>query len=121
MKHSPRFLKLVKDCKKKIVETGVKQVKSWIDNDESFVLIDVRERKEWDQGHLPTAIYLGKGILERDIEIEIPEINKKIVLYCGGGFRSALAAENLQKMGYESVLSMDGGFKAWKDAGYEIV
>ena len=118
MKHSPAFLKLVEDVKTRIRETNVHEVKKRLDADERFVLVDVREESEWARGHLPGAIHLGKGVIERDIEQRVPEKNALLVLYCGGGFRSALAAENLQKMGYTNVVSMDGGWRGWTEAGY---
>ncbi|MCS7045598.1 MAG: rhodanese-like domain-containing protein, partial [Gemmataceae bacterium] len=88
---------------------------------EPFVLIDVREDHEWAKGHIPGAIHLGKGIIERDIEARVPDPTTPLVLYCGGGYRSALAADNLQKMGYVNVLSMDGGWRAWKELGLPTV
>ena len=118
MKHSPAFLKLVEDVKTRIRETNVHEVKKRLDADERFVLVDVREESEWARGHLPGAIHLGKGVIERDIEQRVPEKNAPLVLYCGGGFRSALAAENLQRMGYTNVVSMDGGWRGWIEAGY---
>jgi len=118
MKHSPAFLKLVEDVKTRIRETNVHEVKKRLDAGERFVLVDVREESEWARGHLPGAIHLGKGVIERDIEQRVPEKNAPLVLYCGGGFRSALAAENLQKMGYTNVVSMDGGWRGWTEAGY---
>ena len=120
MKHSPGFLKLVEDAKKHIRETDVHEVKQRLDAGEKFHLVDVREESEWARGHLPGAIHLGKGIIERDIEEVIPSTSAPIVLYCGGGFRSALAADNLRKMGYVAVLSMDGGWRAWTEAGYPV-
>jgi len=118
MAHAAKFLALVKDAKSRVKETNVPDVKRRIDAAEKFVLVDVREDGEWAQGHLPGAIHLGKGVIERDIEQRIPDTSAKVILYCGGGFRSALAADNLQKMGYSNVESMDGGWKGWKDAGY---
>jgi rhodanese-related sulfurtransferase len=118
MKHSDGFLRLVNDAKSRIKETRVREVKQWQDAGEAFYLVDTREDREWDRGHLPGAIHLGKGIIERDIEIAIPDRTAKIVLYCGGGFRSALAADNLQKMGYTNAISMDGGWREWTEAGY---
>jgi rhodanese-related sulfurtransferase len=115
--HSSQFLKLVQDAKKRVKETNVADVKRRMDAGEKFLLIDVREDGEWVQGHLPGAVHLGKGIIERDIEQRVPDTEAKLVLYCGGGFRSALAGENLQKMGYTDVESMDGGWKGWIDAG----
>ena len=117
MAHAARFLALVNDAKKRIKETNVADMKGRMDAGEKIVLVDVREESEWGQGHLPGAIHLGKGIIERDIEQRVPETNAKIVLYCGGGFRSALTADNLQKMGYTNVESMDGGWKGWIGAG----
>jgi rhodanese-related sulfurtransferase len=117
MAHAARFLALVNDAKKRIKETNVADMKGRMDAGEKIVLVDVREESEWAQGHLPGAIHLGKGIIERDIEQRVPDTNAKIVLYCGGGFRSALTADNLQKMGYTNVESMDGGWKGWIGAG----
>lgn len=119
--HSPGFLKVVADAKTRIRELTVDQVKAKMDRGERFHLIDVREESEWARGHLPQALHLGKGIIERDIEQRIPDHGTEIVLYCGGGFRSALAADNLQKMGYTNVFSMDGGFRDWKERGYGLV
>ena len=118
MLHNSAFIDLVSDAKNRINETDVHKVKQWIDERLSFILIDVREESEWMQGHLPGAVYMGKGIIERDIEIRCPDKNTVLVLYCGGGLRSALAADNLQKMGYRDVLNMDGGISAWINAGY---
>ncbi len=120
MKHSPEFLKLVNDSKARVRETNVQEVKEWMDGGKKFLLVDVREDREWERGHIPGAIHLGKGIIERDAAEAIPEKSEAIVLYCGGGFRSALAADNLQKMGYMNVLSMDGGWRGWNEAGYAI-
>ena len=117
MAHSPQFLKLVNDAKKRVKETNVADVKRRIDGGEKFLLVDVREDNEWARGHLPGAVHLSKGIIERDIEQTVPDTNSKLVLYCGGGFCSALVAENLQKMGYTNVESMDGGWKGWVEAG----
>jgi rhodanese-related sulfurtransferase len=119
-KHAPRFLKLVDESRKHVKELTVDDVKAKLDRGAKFHLVDVREEREWAAGHLPGAEYLGKGIIERDIEAKIPAISEEIVLYCGGGFRSALAAENLQKMGYTNVYSMDGGFRGWKEKGLQI-
>ena len=119
-KHAPGFLKLVNDVKAHVKECTIDDVKRKLDRGEKFQLVDVREDSEWAAGHLPGAVHLGKGVIERDIEAKIPDTNAEIVLYCGGGFRSALAAENLQKMGYRNVISMDGGFRGWKDAGLPI-
>jgi len=118
MAHAQRFLALVNDAKKRVKESNVADVKRRLDVGEKLVLIDVREESEWARGHLPGAIHLGKGIIERDIEQRLPDAGTKVVLYCGGGFRSALAADNLQKMGYTNVESMDGGWKGWLEAGF---
>jgi rhodanese-related sulfurtransferase len=117
MAHSPEFLKLVNESKGRVKETNVADVKRRIDGGEKMTLIDVREDNEWAQGHLPGAIHMGRGIIERDVETRIPDTNAKMVLYCGGGFRSAMVADNLQKMGYTNVESMDGGWKGWNEAG----
>lgn len=118
--HSPRFLHLVTDVKKHVRELSVNQVKAKMDAKEKFTLVDVREESEWAKGHLPHAIHLGKGIIERDVEERIPDVNAPIILYCGGGYRSALAADNLQKMGYINVWSMDGGWRGWTAAGHPV-
>ena len=120
-KHAPGFLAIVDDARSRIQECTVADVASWQSANESFRLVDVREESEWARGHLPNAEHLGKGIIERDVEEKIPDQSEKIVLYCGGGYRSALAADNLQKMGYTNVISMDGGFRGWKEADLEIV
>ena len=119
-KHSPGFLKIVDDAKKRVKECTVAEVKSKLDRGGKFHLVDVREESEFAAGHLPKALHLGKGVIERDIEEKIPDHNAEIVLYCGGGFRSALAADNLQKMGYTHVISMDGGWRGWKEAGLPV-
>ena len=120
MHHSKGFLNMAMDAKTRIQEMDIQQVKQMLDAGEDFQLIDVREESEWARGHLPHAMHLGKGIIERDIEKAVPDCNKKCVLYCGGGFRSALVADNLQKMGYNNVWSMDGGVRAWREAGYPM-
>ena len=120
MRHSPEFLKIVDDAKTRIKEVDIHKVKEWLDSDKRFCLIDVREESEWAAGRLPCSIHIGKGIIERDIELTIPDKNTTLVLYCGGGYRSALAAESLQKLGYADVASMAGGWRGWKDAGYEV-
>ncbi|MGA7337290.1 MAG: rhodanese-like domain-containing protein, partial [Candidatus Sulfotelmatobacter sp.] len=109
--HPPRFLKIVDDAKTRVRETNVEEVKKRLDRGEKFIVVDVREESEFAKDHLPGAIHLGKGIIERDIEARVPELGAELVLYCGGGFRSALAADNLQKMGYTNVISMDGGIR----------
>ena len=118
MAHAPKFLAIVNDAKKRVKETNVEDVKRRMDAGEKLTLVDVREESEWAGGHLPGAIYLGKGVIERDIEAKVPATDTKLILYCGGGFRSALVADNLQKMGYTNVESMDGGWKGWTGAGY---
>jgi rhodanese-related sulfurtransferase len=118
--HSPRFLKIVEDTKKRIREVTIDDVKAKLDRREKFVLIDVREESEYAADHLPGAVYLGKGIIERDVEDRVPDQNTPLVLYCGGGFRSALAADNLQKMGYTQVFSMDGGIRGWREKGFTL-
>jgi rhodanese-related sulfurtransferase len=120
MQHSPRFLKIVDDARSRIQETNVDEVKRKLDRGEKFVLVDVREESEYAKNHLPGAIYLGKGIIERDIETRVPDLNTPMVLYCGGGFRSALAADNLQKMGYTNVVSMDGGVRGWREKNFPL-
>jgi len=119
--HAPGFLNLVQDAKTRIRECTVQDVKARQERGETFHLVDVREESEWAAGHLPSAIQLGKGVIERDIEKTIPDPAAEIILYCGGGYRSALAADNLRKMGYENVISMDGGFHGWREEGCEIV
>jgi rhodanese-related sulfurtransferase len=118
--HSPRFLKIVDDARSRVRELTVDDVKKRLDRGDPFLLIDVREESEWAKNHLPGAIHLGKGILERDVEERVPDTAAEIVLYCGGGYRSALSADNLQKMGYTNVWSMDGGFRDWKEKGYPL-
>ena len=117
MAHSPQFLKLVNEAKKQVKETNVADVKRRMDSGEKFLLVDVREDNEWEKGHVPGAVHMGRGVIERDIETQVPETATKMILYCGGGFRSALVADNLQKMGYTNVESMDGGWKGWVAAG----
>jgi len=117
MQHSPQFLKLVNEAKKRVKETNVADVKRRMDNGEKFLLVDVREDNEWSKGHLPRAVHMGRGIIERDIEKAVPDTGTKMILYCGGGFRSALVADNLQKMGYTNVEAMDGGWSGWNEAG----
>lgn len=120
MQHSPQFLKLVEDAKKRVKETNVPDVKRRMDAGEKMILVDVREDREWAKGRLPGAVHLGRGIIERDIEQSVPDTKTKLVLYCGGGFRSALVADNLQKMGYTNVESMDGGWRGWTEAGLPV-
>lgn len=118
--HSEKFLKLVQDAKTRIKEISAEQVKKKLSNKEKFHLIDVREASEWESGHAQGAMHLSRGVLERDIEKTIPDVNAEIVLYCGGGFRSALAADNLEKMGYRKVYSMQGGWGEWVELGGAI-
>lgn len=120
MQHSSGFLKLVQDAKTRIKETNVQEVKRRLDAGEAFHLVDTREDSEWVKGRIPGALHLCKGIIERDIEQSFPDKSAPIVLYCGGGFRSALAADSLQKMGYTNVVSMDGGWRGWTEAGFPV-
>lgn len=117
MQHSSEFLKIVGEAKRQIKETDVATVSERIKNGEKFHFVDVREDDEWKSGRAKGAQHIGKGVIERDIENQIPNKNDEIILYCGGGFRSALAAASLQKMGYTHVISMDGGIKAWREGG----
>ncbi len=118
--HSPAFLALVNDAKKRVRETTVDQVKARLDRGEKLLIVDVREDHEWAKDHLPHALHLSKGIIERDVEAQLPDKGAEIILYCGGGFRSALSADNLQKMGYTNVLSMDGGIRVWREKGHPL-
>ena len=120
MQHAPRFLKIVDDARSRIKETTVDEVKEKLDGGEKFTLIDVREESEFAKDHLPGALHLGKGVIERDVEARVPDLNAPLILYCGGGYRSALAADNLQKMGYTNVISMDGGVRGWREKGYAM-
>ena len=119
-KHSPAFLKLVVDAKTRIRELSVVEVKNKLDHQERFHLIDVREESEWAKDHIAGAEYLGKGVIERDMEERYPDTGAPIVLYCGGGYRSALVADNLQRMGYSNIYSMDGGIRDWRERGFPI-
>jgi rhodanese-related sulfurtransferase len=119
--HSPGFLELVADAKSRVREFGIIEFKRRLDAGERWVLVDIREDHEWEAGHLPGAIHIGRGILERDIEARIPDKDTPIVLQCGGGFRSALSGDNLQRMGYRNVVSLDGGIRGWMEAGLPIV
>ena|ERR1035438_4077227 len=118
--HSEGFLAIVQDAKKRIREIGIEEYKRLRESGEAGQLIDVREDKEWEAAHAVGALHLGKGIIERDIETAVPDKNAKLVLYCGGGFRSALATDNLQKMGYKNVISLDGGWRAIEASGLPI-
>jgi rhodanese-related sulfurtransferase len=117
MDHSPAFLDIVNDAKKRIRETTIAAVLARLKRGEKLLLIDVREDNEWAKGRIQGARHLGRGIIERDIEAAIPDKAAEIILYCGGGFRSALSADNLQRMGYTNAVSMDGGWRGWLDAG----
>lgn len=119
--HGEGFLKLVRDAKSRVKEEDFRETKKRLDAGEKMVLVDTREDTEWARGHIPGAIHLGKGVIERDIEKAIPDKEAVVVLYCGGGFRSALAADNLQKMGYHNVISMDGGWRGWTEAGFPTI
>ncbi|HEV3383852.1 MAG TPA: rhodanese-like domain-containing protein [Gemmata sp.] len=118
--HAPQFLNLVNDAKSRVTECTVEDVKSRLAAGDNFILVDVREDSEFAAGHAAGAIHLGKGVIERDIEAKVPDPSTPLVLYCGGGFRSALAADALQKMGYTNVISMDGGWRAWMQAGLPV-
>ncbi len=118
--HSSRFLTLVNESKKRIKEISPQKLKEKIDSEEHFSLIDVREDDEWPTGHIPKAIHISKGVIERDIEKAIPDPHTPIVVYCSGGFRCALVADSLQQMGYSQVYSLDTGLRGWLDAGYEV-
>ena len=113
------FNELCDEAKQNIQECTIEDVKDWMQEGRDFVLVDTREDNEWEAGHIKGAVHIGKGVIERDIEKKIPERDKEIILYCGGGFRSALAAESLQKMGYSNVKSMDGGWRGWTQSGGE--
>lgn len=118
--HSPRFLKIVEEARRKVRECTVDDVQVRMDKGEKFALVDVREESEFTRDHIPGAIHLGKGVIERDIEQRFPDTGTELVLYCGGGYRSALAAENLGRMGYTRVISMDGGYRTWKEKGLPL-
>ncbi len=118
--HNAAFLALVNDAKSRIQQIDIEGYKKLAQSGEPFTLVDTREDNEWNAGHAAGAIHLGKGIIERDIETAVPDKNAKLVLYCGGGFRSALAADALQKMGYKNAISLDGGWRAWKEAGLPV-
>ena len=121
MKHTEGFLKLVNDAKSRIREITVAETQERLKQNPAGKLIDVREDNEWDAAHAAGSVHLGKGIIERDIETTVPDKSTELILYCGGGYRSALAADVLQQMGYTNVFSMAGGWKAWKESGAEIV
>ena len=115
--HSPGFLKIVSDAKTRVRECTVDDVRRRLDAGERFTVVDVREESEYAAGHVPGAVHIGKGVIERDIEAKVPDPATPLVLYCGGGFRSALAADAVQKMGYTNVISMDGGWSGWVRSG----
>ena len=121
VEHPEGFVKLVKDAKTRIKEEDYREIKKKLDAGEKMIVVDTREDNEWARGHIPAAVHLSKGVIERDIEKAIPDKDAKIVLYCGGGFRSALAADNLQKMGYRNVISMDGGWRGWTESGFPVI
>ena len=118
MDHSPGFLKLVADAQTRVREISVDQTRAWLTQNPKVVLLDVREDSEWDAGHAAEAVHLGKGVLERDLEKIFPDVNTEIIMYCGGGYRSVLACDVAQKMGYRSVHSLIGGYKAMKQADW---
>lgn len=119
-KHGPKFLEIVDAARKNIRECTVDDFKQRRDAGETPMLIDCREESEFAAGHIPGSVHMGKGVIERDIEERVPDVSTEMILYCGGGYRSALAADNLRKMGYTNVISMDGGFRGWKGAGYPV-
>lgn len=121
MQHSKEFLAIAEKASEQVNHTDIGTVKRWQQEQRDFFLIDVREDHEWANGHLPDAIHLSKGIIERDIVARVIDFDHILVLYCGGGFRSSMAGDNLQKMGYRNVISLDGGYSAWKKAGYELI
>jgi len=120
MAHNPQFLKLVNDAKSRVQEIDIGGYKKMLADGQELLLIDTREDNEWTAGHAAGAVHLAKGIIERDIETRVPDKTARIVLYCGGGFRSALAADALQKMGYTNVISLDGGWRGWQQAGMPV-
>jgi len=120
MKHSEGFLKVVDDAKSRVREVSAADTQQRMQANPDAKLIDVREDKEWDAAHAAGAVHLGKGIIERDIETAVPDKDTELILYCGGGYRSALAADSLQRMGYTNVFSLAGGWRAWQEAGGEI-
>jgi rhodanese-related sulfurtransferase len=120
MQHSEGFLKLVDDAKTRVRELSVEETRERMKSNPEAKLIDVREDREWEKGHAAAAVHMGRGIIERDIEHDYPDKDAELILYCGGGFRSALACDNLQRMGYRNTYSMAGGWKAWKDAGAPV-
>ncbi len=120
MAHNPGFLALVNDAKSRVQEIDIAQYKAMREANEPHILVDTREDKEWDAGHVAGAVHMSKGVIERDIETKVPDKSTRLVLYCGGGFRSALVADNLQKMGYHDAISLDGGWRALKESGLPL-
>ena len=120
MKHNPGFLAIVADAKSRVAEIDVPQYETLVKNNEPHLLVDVREESEYAAGHVKGALHLSKGVIERDIETKVPDKATKLILYCGGGFRSALVADNLRKMGYENPVSLDGGWRALKESGLPL-
>lgn len=120
MAHNEGFLKLVNDAKSRIRQIDIEGYKKMLDSGQKPILVDVREDSEWDAGHAAGSVHIGKGVIERDIEAKVPDKNTQMVLYCGGGFRSALAADALQNMGYKEVISLDGGWRAYQQAGLPV-
>lgn len=118
--HSPGFLKIVEDAKSRITEISIEEYQKRVAAGEKLVLVDVREDREWEKGHLPGAVHIGRGVLERDIEAAFPDKEAPLVLQCGGGFRSALSCDNLQRMGYTRVMSLDGGYRGWIERGLPV-
>ncbi len=118
--HAAGFLSIVNDAKTRVKEADFRDIKKRMEAGEKMILVDTREDSEWARGHIPNAVHLGKGVIERDVEKTFPDKKTLLVLYCGGGFRSALAADNLQKMGYTNVISMDGGWRGWTEAGFPM-
>ncbi|HJT89744.1 MAG TPA: rhodanese-like domain-containing protein [Bryobacteraceae bacterium] len=120
MAHNPGFLKLVDDAKSRVKEVDIEGYRKMVSAGEPHLLVDTREESEWNAGHVRGAVHLSKGIIEREIETKVPDKNTTLVLYCGGGFRSALVADNLQKMGYQNAISLDGGWRALKVSGLPL-
>jgi rhodanese-related sulfurtransferase len=118
--HTPQFLKVVDDAKSRVKECTIEEMRARQAAGEKFLLVDVREESEFAAGHIPGSMHIGKGVIERDIETKVPDAATPLVLYCGGGFRSALSADMLQKMGYTNVISMDGGWRGWMDRGLPV-
>ena len=120
MDHSPEFLKLVDDAKSRVRQTDIEGYKKMVADGEPHLLVDTREDHEWDANHVKNAVHMSRGIIERDIISKVPDKSTKLILYCGGGFRSALVADNLQKMGYTNAISLDGGWRALKESGLPL-